>query len=289
MSKTLNFLRVGAVALICASPALAQDTPTADTIVATVNDTKITLGEMIAVREALPDQYKDIPSKVLFESILEQLVQQTTLAQTLGGDLPRIVQFTLENEKRALLATKALEDFVADREITDEELQALYESQFAQQNNGMEFNASHILVASEQEAIDLIATLEGGADFAELAKEKSTGPSGPSGGELGWFGMGQMVQPFEAAVAEMAAGDVSAPVKTQFGWHVIKLNDSREIEAPSFEETREQLVGEAQEKAVRDYIAELSAEAAIDQSGAVDLDPEILKRSDLLDDATVQD
>lgn len=289
MSKTLNFLRAGAVALLVATPVVAEDAPTSDTVVATVNDTDITLGMMIAVREALPAQYKELEDKVLFDSILEQLVQQTALAHTLGGDMPRKVELMLENEKRALLATQALEDFVSVSDITDEDLQELYKTRFAHLEDESEFNASHILVNTEEEAQALIAELEGGADFVELAKAKSTGPSGPSGGSLGWFGMGQMVQPFEAAVVEMSVGAVSAPVQTQFGWHVIKLNDTRSVQAPSFEETRAELLSEAQEEAVRNYIATLTAEADIVKTDAAGLSPDVLRRGDLIEDVIVQD
>lgn len=284
MSKTLNFLRAGAVALLVTTPVFAEDAPTANTVMATVNGTDITLGQMIAVREALPAQYKELPDNVLFDSILEQLIQQTALAATLDGYVPRKVELTLENEKRALLATQALEDFVAVREITDEDLQKVYERRFAHLADESEFNASHILVNSEDEAKALITELEGGADFAELAKAKSTGPSGPSGGELGWFGLGQMVQPFEAAVVAMEVGAVSAPVQTQFGWHVIKLNDTRDVEAPSFEETREELMSEAQEEAVREYIATLTEEAEVVKTDDAAISPEIIKNADLLND-----
>ncbi|MGR3634619.1 MAG: peptidylprolyl isomerase [Shimia sp.] len=289
MSKTLNFLRAGAVALMFATPAMAEEAPTAETVMATVNGIDITLGQMIAVRDALPDQYKDLPANVLFDSIFEQLIQQTALAHTFGGDVPLSVALMLENEKRALLATRALEDFVTVHEITDADLTELYESRFAHLGDESEFNASHILVNTEDEAKSLVADLGGGADFAELAKTKSTGPSGPSGGELGWFGKGQMVKQFEDAVVGMTVGDISAPVQTQFGWHVIKLNNARAVTAPSFEETRDELLDEAQEAAVRDYIATLSAEATTEKTDAADLDPEILKRSDLISDPISQD
>ncbi|KPA23422.1 putative parvulin-type peptidyl-prolyl cis-trans isomerase precursor [Shimia sp. SK013] len=289
MSKTLNFLRAGAIALMFASPVAAEEALSAKTVMATVNGIDITLGQMIAVREALPDQYKDLPSNVLFDSILEQLIQQTALTHTFGGDVPLSVVLMLENEKRALLATKALEDFVDVHEIGDADLQELYERRFAHLSEETEFNASHILVTTEDEAKSLVAELEAGADFAELAKAKSTGPSGPSGGELGWFGNGQMVKQFEDAVATMTVGDISAPVQTQFGWHVIKLNNARAVTAPSFEETRQELIDTAQEEAVREYIATLSAEATIEKTDAAEIDPEILKRSDLIADPIAQD
>ena len=119
------------------------------------------------------------------------------------------------------------------------------------------------MVETEEEAQALIETLNGGADFAELAKEKSTGPTGPNGGELGWFGLGQMVEPFEAAVVEMEVGSISAPVQTQFGWHVLKLNDKRDKPAPTLEETTTSLMDSLRQQAVEAEITALSDAAEI--------------------------
>jgi len=118
-------------------------------------------------------------------------------------------------------------------------------------------------VETEEEAQALIDTLNGGADFAELAKEKSTGPSGPNGGELGWFGLGMMVAEFEEAVLGMEAGDVSAPVQTQFGWHVVRLNDKRNKPAPTLEETLPTLMDTLRQQAVEDEIQALTEGADI--------------------------
>lgn len=289
MSKTLNFLRAGAVALLVAAPVVAEESPSANTVLVTVDGSDITLGMVIAVREALPDQYKELGDDVLFDSILDQLIQQTALAATLDGEVSRKIELTLENEKRALQANEALENFMSVSEISDEELQALYDEQFAHLADESEYNASHILVNTEEEALALVLELEDGADFAELAQAKSTGPSGPSGGALGWFGKGQMVQPFEAAVVDMAVGAVSAPVQTQFGWHVIKLNDTRQVQAPSFEETRGELLNKAQEEAARAYIADLTAGADIVKTEAADMSPEIIRRADLIGGQVTQD
>ena len=128
---------------------------------------------------------------------------------------------------------------------------------------GKEFNAAHILVETEEEAKALKAELDGGADFATLAKEKSVGPSGPNGGDLGWFGVGMMVKPFEDAVVGLEPGQVSDPVQTQFGWHVIKLNETRDAAAPSLDEKREELEGELRSAAVESHVRELTEGAEI--------------------------
>ena len=116
----------------------------------------------------------------------------------------------------------------------------------------------------EAEAIDLIAKLEGGADFAALAQEFSTGPSGPKGGDLGYFGRGQMVPDFEAAAFELEIGTfTSRPVQTQFGWHVIKLEDKRTQPAPSLDEMRSQIAQGLSQQALARLIEELRKDAEI--------------------------
>ncbi|MBO9476066.1 peptidylprolyl isomerase [Shimia sp. R11_0] len=282
MSKHLNFLCATAAALCFALPVSAQDTPSLDTVMATVNGEVITLGDMISVHAGLQPQYQQLPVDTLFSSILDQLVQQTALAQSLNGEVPQHVEIALNNERRTLLASEALEAFVAGNEVSDEDLQAAYDAKFSGFVGEDEYNASHILVPTEEEAKDIRKELTDGADFAETAKVKSTGPSGASGGSLGWFGAGQMVKPFEDAVAELAVGEISQPVQTQFGWHLIILNDARKSEAPTFEEARQELLNNAQRTAVQAFIAKQAAAAEVDQSGADAVDPSLLLRKDLL-------
>jgi peptidyl-prolyl cis-trans isomerase C len=132
---------------------------------------------------------------------------------------------------------------------------------YAEQLEGsspMEFKARHILVESQGEANDLIAQLDDGADFAELAKEKSTGPSGPSGGDLGWFPPDRMVPSFSAAVQGLDNGAYTKePVQTQFGWHVILREDSRESVPPPFESVRDALKQQVEGQKLQEYIESL--------------------------------
>lgn len=259
----------------------AQDV-TADTVVATVNGTDITVGHMIVLRDALPDQYKNLPAKVLFDGILDQLVQQTVLAQSFDG-LVKAIDLRLENEERSLRAGAAISEAVDER-VTDAALNALYQERFSAITPETEYNASHILVETEDEAKAIIDELNGGADFATLAQEKSTGPSGPNGGGLGWFSKGMMVAPFEAAVMDMEVGAISAaPVQTQFGWHVIRLNETRLKDAPAFDDVRDQLLDELRQKAVEDVVTDLSANADIVREDTSGIDPEILSDTSLVD------
>ena len=160
----------------------------------------------------------------------------------------------------------------------DAAVQAAYDEKYGDGFGGVEFNASHILVETEEEAAGVIAQLDEGADFAALAKEKSTGPSGPGGGSLGWFGEGRMVAEFETAVKALDPGQVSPPVQTQFGWHVITLNERRQAEAPELNEVRSELQGELREQAVAAHIKELVDAANVERPEIEGLDHSVLRR-----------
>ena len=131
-----------------------------------------------------------------------------------------------------------------DAAITSDAVETEYARRYAQEEPKLEYNASHILVPEEETANEIAAEARGGADFAELAKAKSTGPSGPNGGNLGWFGDGQMVPEFEAGVKSLEAGGISDPIQTQFGWHVIRLNETREKAPPPLSEVFQELAGD---------------------------------------------
>jgi peptidyl-prolyl cis-trans isomerase C len=281
MQKPLTFLSSLALAAAVALPVAAQDEPSVDTVVATVNDTEITLGHMLVARASLPQQYQQLPDDVLFQGILDQLVQQTALADSFTGELPPRVTLSIENETRSLTAGEAIEGVMAE-DVSDEELQAAYDAQYKDAEPEQEFNASHILVETKEEADAIKVELDGGADFAEVAKEKSTGPSGPGGGSLGWFGPGMMVPEFEEAVAGMEAGGVSEPVETQFGWHVIKLTETRTGEAPVLEDVREELETQVRQTKVQEAIESLTEAAEVDRSAAEGIDPTVLKNIEWL-------
>ena len=277
--KTFTSLSTAAFAVWAASAAIAQDTPDANSVVATVNGTDITLGQMIMARTTLPQQYLSLPDDVLFNGILDQLIQQSVLAQTVS-ETPRRVEIALENERRALLAAAVVDDIVSGA-VTDEALQKAYDEAFANAEPAREWNASHILVETEGEAIALIDRLKAGEEFAALAQEASSDSSAANGGELGWFQSGMMVPDFEAAVVALEAGEVSAPVQTQFGWHVVKLNETRLSEVPTLDQVREELRPQVERAAVQARLDELTAAAAVERPGA-ELDPALIKNLDLL-------
>lgn len=281
------FIRSGAAILLMsvAAFAVAQDAPTRDTVVATVNGTDITLGQMIQSASQLPADYQQLPPDVLFQGVMDQLIQQQLLAETLT-DIPARVDISMANLRRSLLAGEVVNQIGIDA-LTEEGLQAAYDAVFAEIPASTEYNAAHILVATEDEALAVIARIEGGEDFAALAQELSidTG-SGAGGGELGWFGLGMMVPEFEMAViglgeaAEMGA--LSAPVQSQFGWHIVRLNETRPQEPPTLDDVRAELEGQVRGQAIQAKLDELTAAATIVRPEAGAIDPTLITNLDMI-------
>ncbi|MBT5297433.1 MAG: hypothetical protein HOB37_00240 [Rhodospirillaceae bacterium] len=150
--------------------------------------------------------------------------------------------------------------------ITEDAVRARYDKMVAGKSGAEEVHARHILVKTEDEAKAIIKDLKGGADFETLAKEKSTGPSGPNGGDLGFFAKGQMVPAFEKAAFGMDKGEVTdEAVKTQFGYHVIKVEAKRKSEAPSFEKMEQQLRTELSQEKATTFVASLRKGAKIER------------------------
>lgn len=169
---------------------------------------------------------------------------------------PRL-QAQMELQSRAMLAQAVASDFVSRNPATDAEMRALYDEQI-KLAPPTEYKARHILVETQSEALALVTELEGGADFAELATAKSTGPTGPSGGDLGWFSPDRMVPEFSAAVQTLGNGEFTkTPVQTQFGWHVILREDTRESPPPPFESVADTLKQQVENQKLRDYMSGL--------------------------------
>lgn len=281
MAKAMRFMAGMALSLALAGPALAED-PTADTVIATVNGTNITLGNMIVAREGLPDQYKTLPPDVLFKGILDQLVQQTVLEQSMGDKLSKKDTLQLENDRRGYLSNAALKPVVTAA-VTDAALQKAYDDKFKDAKPATEYHAAHILVDSEEKANELKAELAKGAKFADLAKANSTDTgSGAQGGDLGWFGLGAMVKPFEDAVVAAKVGEVAGPIKSDFGWHLILVSETRIAAKPTLDEMRDELAQGIEQKVVEDHIKTLTEAAKIEKPGE-GVDPKFLADATLLD------
>ena len=180
-------------------------------------------------------------------------------AEELANDPAIAAQLALQ--RHSILAQAVASDHFESIDVTEEELLEEYGRQ-VEAAPPEQFKARHILVASQGEAMEIIGQLNDGADFATLAQEKSTGPSGPNGGDLGWFSPNQMVAPFSAAVQAMEDGQFSSePVQTQFGWHVILREESRESTPPTFDSVRDQIRTNVQQQKFQVYMDELRAAA----------------------------
>ena len=251
------------------------------TVLATVNGENITIGNVISFRSRLSEEYQSIEDNVLFDGILKQLIQQIILSQNVNSD-SRKIKYALENQTRAFLSQELLGN-LSEVEIVESEIKSLYEDFLVGVKEQKEFNASHILVETEGEAKKILESLKNGIDFSELAKKHSTGPSGAKGGALGWFGEGAMVPEFENAVTKLSVDEVSLPVVTQFGWHIIKLNEIRIIPIPGIEEIREDLITEIKKKKI-----EIEMNKLIDAADVVfkdlEFDSRIIREDSLLHD-----
>lgn len=280
MTKHMRLAPVLALLATLSAPAWAEG-ETADTVVATVNGTQITLGQMIALRETLPQQYQSLPDDVLFDGILEQLIQQEALRQSVTDLSPRH-QAALENDERGYVSGVAIEAIILSA-VTDEALQAAYDARFKDAVPQTEYNAAHILVETPEEAEALKAELAAGAEFADLAKAHSidTG-SGAAGGDLGWFGLGVMVKPFEEAVVAATVGEVAGPVQTDFGHHLILVKETRLAENPTLDQIRDELAAEIENAAIEAKVNELTEAATVTRDGE-GLDPALLRNSALID------
>jgi peptidyl-prolyl cis-trans isomerase C len=255
-----NLMAAASVAgLLAGAPVFAQ-APDAATVLATVDGTEITLGQVVAASGRMGDQIGGMPDDALLENMLQQMVDQALLARTVSSsveDDPLAVTVELENGRRGLLAGSAIEAMLADP-IAEEDLRAAYDESIAAIEPAVEYNAAHILVASEDEA-------KAGEAFADLAGEVSLDPgSGPQGGDLGWFALGQMVPEFEQAVVEAEPGTVTAPVESQFGWHLILVNETRDVPPPAFEDVRGDIEAALRNEQIREKIEELRAAATIE-------------------------
>ena len=280
MLKHVTFLGATAIAAALSTGAVAQDV-TAETVVASVGDTEITLGEIIIARTQLPQQYAQLPVELLFTGLVDQLIQQQLLADASTGTSAQI-EYTLRNERRALVAADVITE-IANTSVTEADLQAAYDERFTDAEDVPEFNAAHLLVETEEEAVAAKARIDEGAAFADVAREVSTGPTGPNGGNLGWFGAGAMVPEFEQAVAALEVGGVTEPFETQFGWHVATLLETRVQALPTLDQVRSQLAQELQEVAITARIEELAEMQTVVRPEEGQFDPALIDALDLLD------
>lgn len=240
----------------------------ATAVVAVVNGDPIYRSEVMAIQRELPAQYQQLPLAMVLKNLVDELIDARLAAAAARREN---LQDTPEFKKRLafiqsrILAETYLRDQIAV-EVTDEKLRALYQKFVDAFPDEQELRARHILVKSEADARAVIKDLGNGGDFAELAKKKSKGPSGALGGDLGYFSRGRMVKPFSDAAFALKDGEVTQnPVKTQFGWHVIKVESRRKALPPGFEEKRAEMTAALSRKAVETVRGKLREGAKIER------------------------
>ena len=268
-----------ALALVTAltAPAFAQD---ADTGVATVDGTEITLGQMAAMKLSMPPEMAQAPAAELWTILLDEMVRQAAIANVGEKEQTALDRSFLANQRRDYLV-RAVMERVANFQPSDEEIQAAYAKAFPSDQPIVEYDADHILLETEEAANAVIEGLNKGGDFVKLAEERSVDPgSAQNGGDLGWFTADRMVPEFSEAVAAMEPGTTStAPVKSQFGFHVIKLNEKRDMTPPELAEVRDALIQQIRREKVGAEIERISGEAKVERVEGIDpavLDQDVL-------------
>jgi peptidyl-prolyl cis-trans isomerase C len=202
------------------------------------------------------------PGSVLNEMINIELLSAS--AEEAGYDRRESVRLELERQRKGLLANVALQERLNAVEISQDEVEVAYRERYVDADN-TEYQASHILVESKEKAQDLIAQLQQGADFAELARENSVGPSASRGGDLGWFSASDVVPEFAQAVVALDNGAYTRePVQSKFGWHVIERMGSRTPEPPELAEVEDELRRTLTARSVADYLRGLREAAQIE-------------------------
>ena len=242
-----------------------------DPVVATVNGVEIRLSQVKKAHARLPEQYQRAPFETIFPDPVDSLIDSRLAAEDARHqnlhDTPQFKDQIARIEEQ-VLQRMALSKVIADK-VGDAEVKARYEAKAKKLTDVELIKVRHNLVKTEDGAKAIIAELKNGGDFAELAKKKSTGPSATDGGDLGFFGKGQMVPAFEKAAYALNAGAFSeTPVKTQFGWHVIKVEERKKADIPSFEEMEPAIRDRLSQDAGSAYIMKLRKEAKITRFNA---------------------
>ncbi|RVU21151.1 peptidylprolyl isomerase [Methylobacterium oryzihabitans] len=272
MSTFTPLWRTGAVVLALALPAaaLAQTAP-ADKVVARANGAPITAGDLAVAADdpalSLPGVGEDQKQTLLLDYMIDLKLGAQAAEKAKVAENPDFVR------KLAYFRDKLLLDEYLEREakkaVTPEAARKLYDETVKAMKPEEEVHARHILVENEAEAKAIAARLKGGEDFAKVAAEVSKDPgSKAEGGDLGWFTKDRMVAPFADAAFKLEAGKISDPVKTQFGWHVIKVEEKRTKPVPSFEEMREQVDAYLTRKTQQEVITKLREQAKIEKTDA---------------------
>lgn len=259
--KSFNAARPVRVGLALSAAVLLAAVGSANgEVIATVNGAAIdsaVLDFYIQSRTNRPASQSTAQERETLTAELTDIFLLSTQESAAKHEKSPVIQAQLELQRRGLLAQAVANEFYSGLTVSEDEIAKEYADQAAQAPTE-QYKARHILVETQGEAAEIITLLDGGADFIELATARSSGPSGPNGGELGWFSPDQMVKPFADAVANLENGQYTKqPVQTQFGWHVILREESRATEAPTLESARENITQYLQNQKFQAYLQQL--------------------------------
>jgi peptidyl-prolyl cis-trans isomerase C len=263
-SGALALLAVLAMAIAFGLRADAQN---ADQIVARVNGSDIKASDVAIAEEDIGANLQQIPPESRREYLTSYLTDMTLVAKAAEGR--KLADGDEFKQRLGYYRSKILMDLLLQAEakaaVSESAMHQLYDEASKQMTGQQEVRARHILVKTEEEAKAIIAELKSGADFAELAKKKSTDPGASEGGDLGYFPKDEMVPEFADAAFKLEKGQISEPVHTRFGWHVIKVEDKRDRQVPAFDQVKDQLATHLVRKAQAELITKLRADAKVER------------------------
>lgn len=266
MRIALRSLTLIAAVVILAACGGQQNSADTSTVLATVNGVPVTNDMFRAYVRSLAGGQEPQLDAQRRQLVLNRLIDMEVLAQAAqksGLEKQATVAADLKIQRTGLLAQQLVQQYLTQHPVTEDQIKSEYATR-TKAMPGTEYRARHILVASEQQAKNIINQLNHGANFATLAKKYSTDASGKQGGELGWFSPDQMVPAFSAAVAQLKKGEYTRePVHTQYGWHIIQLEDTRSMPPPSLDSVRDQLTNSLEGQEVEAYVNKLRQDAKV--------------------------
>ena len=261
-----------------APPALAQSQPsaeedttetpdgvTAQTIVAVVDEKPVLLGELIALRQTLPQAYQRLPDEVLMTALIQMVVEKQALAnaaQAAGLHNETHAIYALQNSRRSVLADLYL-NHATRIGLGDDAVDLAYAEQYQNAPAAIQVRAAHVLVEDEATGTEIRTKLDDGADFGALAAEYGTDMTSARGGDLGWQTMGELLPAFARVIADMEPGQILGPVKSPFGWHLIRLDDRRDKPVPPLDQVRAQLKKDLAAKIKADVVEKIRSSSSV--------------------------
>lgn len=244
-------------ALLAPAAAQEEQPDRSQLLIATVDGQEIRQADVSALVATLPPQTQQLPREQLLPLVLQELINNkilVKLARRDGLDKEPEFERQIKSAAEQILRQIFLEQ-LSEAALNDEAIQKYYDENIGSAKGNVEVRARHILLETEEDALAVVEEIESGGNFERLARDRSTGPSAPAGGDLGYFTRDAMVAPFAEAAFAMAVGEVSEPVQTRFGWHIIKVEDRRETAPPPLEQVRDEITRQLFRQVVQNAIS----------------------------------